>query len=104
MKLNLSATVNYTGQMLMPYFGPRLDNPAEGELRTTESFFDSGIKAAYMIRISDNLKMEWNAGIKNIFNAYQPDFDEGISRDPAYIYGPMSPRTLFIGIRIGSML
>lgn len=104
MNLSLSATGNYTGPMLMPYFGPQLNDPSEGELRTTRSFFDSGFKAAYSIRISHNLKMEWNAGVKNVFNAYQSDFDEGISRDPAYIYGPMTPRTVFVGLRIGSML
>jgi len=48
--------------------------------------------------------MEWNAGVKNIFNSYQSDFDSGIDRDPAYIYGPNTPRTIYFGIRIGSLL
>ena len=32
------------------------------------------------------------------------DFDSGIDRDPAYIYGPTSPRTIYFGIKIGNML
>jgi len=45
-----------------------------------------------------------SAGIKNILNSYQSDFDYGINRDPSYIYGPMAPRTLFFGIKIGNPL
>jgi outer membrane receptor for ferrienterochelin and colicins len=104
LKLNLSATGNYTGPMLVPYFGPELAEPEEGELRTSKSFFDAGIKAAYTFRISESLKLEWNAGIKNILNSYQNDFDAGIDRDPAYIYGPSAPRTIYMGVRIGSLL
>ncbi len=104
MKLSFSATGNYSGPMLVPYFGPSLANPEEGELRTSQSFFDAGFKAAYTIRVTDFLKLEWNAGIKNIFNAFQSDFDTGIDRDPSYIYGPLTPRTIYIGVRIGSLL
>ncbi len=103
-KLSLSATGNFTGPMLIPYFGPELENPGDGELRTSPSFFDAGIKTAYTLTLSDHLKMEWNVGIKNIFDSFQRDFDSGIARDPSYIYGPLSPRTLYLGIRIGSLL
>ncbi len=39
---------------------------------------------------------------KNIFNSYQSDFDMGINRDPGYIYGPGSPRTIYFGLKLGS--
>lgn len=103
-RLSFSATGNYTGKMLVPYFGPQLANPENGELRTSQSFFDAGLKVAYSFRITDAVSMEWNAGVKNILNSYQNDFDSGINRDPAYIYGPTSPRTIYIGIRFGSLL
>ncbi|MBW6534089.1 MAG: TonB-dependent receptor [Mariniphaga sp.] len=103
-RLSLSATGNYTGSMLVPYFGPQLENPEAGELRKSNSFFDAGVKIFYSIRITDVVKMEWNVGVKNIFNSYQNDFDSGIDRDPAYIYGPTSPRTIYFGIRLGSLL
>ncbi len=102
MLLNIAFTGNYTGQMLVPYFGPKLENPEEGQLNTSPSFFDAGIKCSYQIRISDVVKMEMNAGVKNIFNSYQSDFDSGIERDPGYIYGPISPRTVYFGVKFGS--
>ena len=102
LNFNLSITGNYTGPMLVPYFGPLLADPESGELRKSQSFFDAGIKAAYTIKITDLVKTELNAGIKNIFNSYQNDFDTGIDRDPAYIYGPTLPRTIYFGIRIGN--
>jgi outer membrane receptor for ferrienterochelin and colicins len=103
LRLNLSATGNYTGPMLVPYFGPGLANPADGELRTSQSFFDAGLKAAYSFPIAGSIKLEMNAGIKNLLNSYQNDFDSGIDRDPAYIYGPLTPRTLYLGLRIGNL-
>jgi outer membrane receptor for ferrienterochelin and colicins len=44
------------------------------------------------------------AGVKNILNSYQDDFDRGIDRDPGYVYGPMLPRTIYVGLRIGNDL
>ncbi len=102
-RLSLSATANYTGPMLIPYFGVQLENPAEGELRTSESFFDMGLKSAYNIKITNSVKMEINAGVKNLFNSYQKDFDSGVNRDPSYIYGPLSPRLFYFGLRFGNL-
>ncbi len=39
-----------------------------------------------------------------INNYYQRDFDTGIDRDPGYIYGPMRPRTIYFGLKIGNLL
>lgn len=100
--LCLSVTGNYTGSMLVPYFGPKTD-PDLGELHTSDDFFDMGMKLSYTIKLS-SASIEWFGGIKNIFNAYQSDFDSGVDRDPAYIYGPLSPRTIYCGIKIGNLL
>jgi outer membrane receptor for ferrienterochelin and colicins len=104
MLFKVAFTGNYTGTMLVPYFGPKLQNPEEGQLDKTGSFFDAGIKLSYELRITDAVKMEINTGIKNIFNSYQDDFDSGIDRDPGYIYGPISPRTIYFGVKFGSFL
>ena len=96
----LSATGNYTGKMLVPYFGT--ENP-DGELRTSNSFFDAGLKLSYTLELSST-NVQFYAGIKNIFNSYQSDFDMGEERDPAYIYGPTLPRTVSFGIKIGNLL
>ncbi|WP_372648288.1 TonB-dependent receptor domain-containing protein [Draconibacterium sp.] len=100
---DIALTGNYTGKMLVPYFGPELANPEVGELRESDSFFDTGIKLCYHFRLSDYMKVELSGGVKNIFNSYQEDFDTGIDRDPSYVYGPLSPRTIYFGIKIGSL-
>ena len=96
----LSATGNYTGDMLVPYFGA--DAP-DGELRNSSSFYDFGTKVSYTYKLN-GASVEFSAGMKNIFNAYQSDFDRGIDRDPAYIYGPLNPRTVYFGIKFGNLL
>jgi len=100
--LCLSASGNYTGKMLVPYFGPMAD-PDVGELRESDHFFDMGFKLTHNIRIN-GATLQWFAGIRNIFNSYQSDFDSGVNRDPSYIYGPVSPRSVYFGIKIGNMI
>jgi len=110
----VSATGNYTGRMLVPYFGVNAPvmNPdrgpeeeeERGEVRKSKSFFDAGLKFHYDMRISKSVTVEWFAGMKNIFNSFQKDFDKGVDRDPSYIYGPSLPRTVFLGFRIGNLL
>jgi outer membrane receptor for ferrienterochelin and colicins len=98
----LNLTGNYTGKMLVPYFGTET-NPEIGELRESDPFFDLGIKLHYNMKLN-GATLQWFGGVKNVFDAYQSDFDSGIDRDPAYIYGPGSPRSVYFGIRIGNML
>ena len=98
----LSSTYSYTGRMLVPYFGP-LTDPETGELKESDIFHDFGIKLTHTFKIN-GASMQWFTGVKNIFSSYQNDFDTGINRDPAYIYGPMNPRTIYFGIRLGNML
>lgn len=99
-KFCLSTTANYTGSMLVPYFGTA--NP-DGELRTSGNFFDLGARLTYTVKLN-GASVQFLAGIKNVFNSYQSDFDRGIYRDPAYVYGPLSPRTIYFGIKFGNLL
>jgi outer membrane receptor for ferrienterochelin and colicins len=99
----ISSTGNYTGKMLVPYFGTQLENPDEGELRQSDRFFNFGMKLKYTTRLN-GAKLQLFGGAKNLFNAYQNDFDTGINRDPGYIYGPMHPRSVYFGIKIGNKL
>lgn len=98
----LNLTGNYTGKMLVPYFGTET-NPETGELRKTEPFFDLGARLHYNIRLN-GATLQLYGGIKNIFDAYQSDFDKTADRDPAYVYGPISPRTVYIGLKLGNAL
>lgn len=97
----LSLSGNYTGKMLVPYFGTETD-PDTGELRESDPFLDLGLKLKHDIRLN-GATLQVFGGVKNIFNSYQSDFDAGINRDPGYIYGPLSPRTVYIGVKIGNM-
>jgi outer membrane receptor for ferrienterochelin and colicins len=99
-KLCFSVTGTYTGKMLVPYFGP-LAYPGTGVLRESDPFFDLGSKIQYDIKLN-GATLQFFTGIKNLFNSYQSDFDSGIDRDPAYMYGPVSPRTVYFGIKIGN--
>jgi outer membrane receptor for ferrienterochelin and colicins len=96
----LSGTGNYTGKMLIPYFGTAYP---DGELRTSDAFLDLGLKLKYTVKLN-GASVEFSGGLKNILNSYQDDFDMGINRDPAYVYGPMAPRTVFVGLRFGNLL
>lgn len=97
--LCLSATGTYTGKMLVPYFGT--ENP-DGELRVSPNFFDMGAKISYKLKLKD-MNAEISAGVKNIFNSYQKDFDISADRDPSYIYGPVTPRTVMFSFKIGNI-
>ncbi len=102
-KLGISFTGNYTGKMSIPYFGQYIPEPETGELRESEVFFDLGAKVRYTIKLN-GASMQLFAGVKNILNSYQDDFDYGTDRDPSYVYGPMNPRTVYFGLKIGNML
>lgn len=92
----------YTGRMLVPYFGI-LTDPDTGELRQSERFFDLGTRLQYDMKLN-GAGVQLFAGIKNVLNSYQDDFDAGIDRDPSYIYGPLFPRTIYFGIKLGNRL
>lgn len=99
----LSATGNYTGKMLVPYYGPQIANPDAGELRKSDPFFDLGAKLSYDFKLN-NVTIQAFGGVKNIFNSYQSDLDIGSERDPGYVYGPSLPRTVYFGIKFGNLL
>ncbi len=101
-----STTGNYTGSMLVPYYGTELpagDIRDAGELRESDPFFDIGTKLSYQFKLN-GASMQMFVGMKNIFNSYQDDFDVTKNRDPGYLYGPSLPRTLYFGIKIGNLL
>lgn len=102
-KLGFSASGNYTGSMLIPYFGLETADPGMGKLVKSPAFFDLGFKVRYTIKLN-GASLQCFAGVKNIFNAYQDDFDRGVDRDPGYIYGPLNPRTLYAGLKVGNFL
>ena len=95
-KLGISLSGTYTGEMDVPY-------NEDVELRKSDPFFDIGLKIRYTVPIDDS-GMQFYGGVKNIFNSYQDDFDSGAGRDPGYVYGPMLPRTYYVGVKFGNLL
>lgn len=92
---SLSGT--YTGPMYVPHFAGFIEKDV---LEKTDSFFDANIKLNYDIPISGNYILQINAGVQNIFQSYQKDFDLRGKRDSGYIYGPGLPRSWFAGIKL----
>lgn len=103
-RFKAALTANYTGKMLVPYFGNTLSKPEVGELRTSADFFDLGTKFSYDFSLAEDLNLQLYVGAKNLFNSYQSDFDKGADRDPGYVYGPLSPRMFYIGVKLGNIL
>ena len=67
---------------------------------TTPDFFDMTAKVSYDIPLYKAITLQLHAGVQNIFNAYQRDFDQGKDRDSGYIYGPSMPRSYFAGMKL----
>ena len=86
----------YTGKMYVPHLAGVIE---EDRMERSPNFMDFNFKANYTFHLSENLKVQLNTGVQNIFNTYQKDLDQGVFRDPGYIYGPSNPRTFFVGFK-----
>ena len=93
-----SFTGTYSGSMLIQHVGGEDAYIPEDREVDTPSFWDMNIKLSYDIPLKQ-ATMQLNAGVQNIFNAYQKDFDPGAFRDAGYIYGPSLPRSFFVGCK-----
>lgn len=106
----LTGSLNLTGSMEVPYEGSEARDAEEAamieenefSIRKTPAFADLGLKLNYSFNLkSANISVF--GGVKNVFNSYQRDFDSGPDRASSYVYGPMSPRTVYIGVKMGSL-
>jgi outer membrane receptor for ferrienterochelin and colicins len=89
--------------MQLAHFGGAPEQ-AEDAYKTSPRFAELGLKTGYTFSIpKGRTGLELFGGVKNLFNAYQNDFDSGKNRDSNYIYGPAQPRTLFVGLRVKSL-
>ena len=96
-QLTLSLSGTYTGKMLVEHHAGMI---AKNETVQTPGFWDMGFKVAYEFKIYKSFALQLNAGMQNIFNSFQMDFDSGADRDSGYIYGPTLPRTAYFGIKL----
>lgn len=95
-RLTCALTGTYTGRMLVQHLAGS-GTPVDVAVRTP-SFFDANLKLSYEIPLGQKACLDVSAGVMNIFNAYQKDFDRGHLRDSGYIYGPSLPRSVMAAV------
>ena len=96
-RFSASLAGTYTGSMLVQHLAGYIPEDREEK---TRDFFDLNLKLAYDFPIFKSVTLQVNAGVQNIFDSYQDDFDKGAHRDAGYIYGPGIPRSYFVGCKI----
>ena len=96
-KLTIALSGTYTESMLIEHHAGMIDRNMTVK---TSPFWDMGFKAAYDFRIYNSFNLQLNAGIQNILNSFQRDFDSGADRDSGYMYGPTLPRCFYLGIKL----
>ncbi len=111
-----SLSFDYTGKMKVPHFGLAQEDYDEAladgtindgdvivgeKLETSKAFVTTDLSVSYDFNILHNnqTKLQVYAGVKNLFNQFQDDYDKGVYRDAGYIYGPRQPRTVNFGIK-----
>lgn len=95
-KFDISLSGVYTGKMLVQH----VLSETEAVAVETPNFFDMGIKLSYDFDFFKSMCLQVNAGVQNIFNSYQKDFDQGKDRDSGYMYGPSLPRSFYAGLKL----
>ncbi len=96
-KINISLSGVYTGRMDVAHV---IDPATEYTIITeTPSFFELNFRIGYQVKINQQFHTDLFAGVQNMFNSYQRDFDTGATRDAGYIYGPARPKTAFFGLK-----
>ena len=99
-KFKTALNLVYTGKMDVLHLASNL-NLANDEYFKSPNFFNVGIKTSYNFELEKlDSNIEFFVGIKNVFDAYQTNFDVGKERDSNFIYGPANPRTYTLGFKI----
>jgi outer membrane receptor for ferrienterochelin and colicins len=94
--INLHALASYTDNAYLPHqTGERIDGTPIMKLERSENFFELNLGTTFKFQLLGSVNNKISLGIKNVFNEYQKDLDKGPTRDPAYVYGPYQPRTIY---------
>jgi len=98
-KWSFNGNAVFTGKMEVAHFGGAIGQPLD-RFVSTKVFWELNGKVTKKYFISEESgRIEVFVGVKNILNDYQKDFDRGKNRDSNYIYGPLFPRTYFVGVK-----
>ena len=90
-----------TGPMEVPHIVSDRNTGAlmRNDLKRTPYFFDMDLSISKTWELPHNTRLTASAGVRNVLDAYQSDFDRGAYRDSDYIYGPRLPRNFYTGIK-----
>jgi len=93
--------INYvlTGPMLVPHFAGA-PNQLTDEIISSETCNNISIRIERNTEWLKNSESSVFAGVKNVLNSYQSNFDIGKNRDSGFVYGPALPRTFFVGLSV----
>lgn len=94
--LALDVNSTFTGPMLVEHYAGYISKDRE---EITPWFTDLSARLSYTFDLRGT-RCELSASCKNLLNRFQSDADKGVLRDSKYIYGPMMPRTFYIGLSI----
>lgn len=96
-RFEMALSGTYTGSMLVPHAAGYIEKDINV---STPDFFDMNIKLSYTFPVYQQIALQVNAGVQNIFDAYQSDQDKGKNRDSDFVYGPILPRSYFVGAKL----
>ncbi len=82
----------YTGSMFIPWYKLEQD-----VLVRSKDFIDIMFKISYKPTFLKDFTI--SSGMFNVFNSYQEAFDIGTLRDAGFTYGPLKPRSVFLGVQ-----
>lgn len=88
--LQAAITGTYTGKMLVQHMAGS-GTPVDRAV-TTPRFFDLNLKVSYDVILYKEIALQLHAGIQNIFNAYQKDFDRGQPRFGLHLWPVATPQ------------
>jgi outer membrane receptor for ferrienterochelin and colicins len=69
----------------------------------SEPFLIFGARISYDFDFQGQSTLQVYTGVQNILYQTQQNHDRGVFRDAGYIYGPILPRMLSVGARIGNL-
>ena len=96
-KTAISISGTYTGKMRVAHYAGYIQ---QDRLEITPRFFDMNASLSYDIKAGKGIVLQVKGGVNNIFDSFQSDLDKGVDRDSGYIYGPVAPRTYYVGIKL----
>lgn len=101
---SFSANGVFTGSMLLTHVAGEETGQITDQYFKTKSFTDVSFRVGHTFPLTKiKSGIELFGGMKNVFNAYQNNFDTGKNRDSNFVYGPNLPQTVFLGIKLKSL-